>query len=82
MLVQVAENVDKEIVSFIKTWRNLKLWHLQFNIINKETLLAAQKNPENYRSLLVRVAGYSAYFVELSPELQNDVILRTEHSDF
>ncbi|MCR5698958.1 MAG: hypothetical protein K6G52_04865 [Treponemataceae bacterium] len=72
----------EKIVSFIKTWRNLKLWHLQFNIINKETLLAAQKNPENYRSLLVRVAGYSAYFVELSPELQNDVILRTEHSDF
>lgn len=70
----------KRVVSFIKTWRDLKLWHLQFNIINQETLLKAQKHPENYRSLLVRVAGYSAYFVELSPELQNDIILRTEHS--
>ena len=71
----------EKIVSFIKTWRDLKLWHLQFNIINQETLLAAQKNPENYRSLLVRVAGYSAYFTELSPELQDDIILRTEHTE-
>ncbi|WP_191018002.1 (2S)-3-sulfopropanediol dehydratase [Treponema zioleckii] len=70
----------KRIVSFIKTWRDLKLWHLQFNIINRETLLKAKEHPENYRSLLVRVAGYSAYFVELSPELQDDVILRTEHT--
>ncbi len=69
-----------KIVSFIKSWRDLKLWHLQFNIINQQTLLKAQKEPENYRSLLVRVAGYSAYFVELSPDLQNDIILRTEHS--
>ena len=69
-----------KIVSFIKSWRDLKLWHLQFNIINQETLLKAQKEPEHYRSLLVRVAGYSAYFVELSPDLQNDIILRTEHS--
>lgn len=74
-----GEDGTKKIISFIKTWRDLKLWHLQFNIINQETLLKAQKNPENYRSLLVRVAGYSAYFVELSPELQNDIVLRTEH---
>ena len=67
------------VVSFIKSWRDLKLWHLQFNIINQETLLAARKHPENYRSLLVRVAGYSAYFVELSPDLQDDILLRTEH---
>ena len=69
----------EKVVAFIKAWRNLKLWHLQFNIINQETLLAAQVHPEEYRSLLVRVAGYSAYFVELSRELQNDVILRTAH---
>lgn len=69
----------EKVVAFIKAWRNLKLWHLQFNIINQETLLAAQEHPEEYRSLLVRVAGYSAYFVELSRELQNDVILRTAH---
>ncbi len=71
----------KKLVQFIKSWRDLKLWHLQFNIINRETLLAARKNPENYRSLLVRVAGYSAYFVELSESLQDDVINRTAHDE-
>ncbi len=71
----------KKLIQFIKSWRDLKLWHLQFNIINKETLLDAQKHPENYRSLLVRVAGYSAYFVELSPSLQEDVVNRTAHEE-
>lgn len=71
----------KKLVAFIKSWRDLKLWHLQFNIINKETLLAAKAHPEEYRSLLVRVAGYSAYFVELSPSLQADVIDRTAHDE-
>jgi pyruvate formate-lyase/glycerol dehydratase family glycyl radical enzyme len=68
-----------KLVSFIRTWSDLKLWHLQFNIINQKTLLAAQKDPEKFSSLLVRVAGYSAYFVDLSPDLQNDIIARTEH---
>lgn len=71
-----------KLVSFIRSWCDLKLWHLQFNIINQETLLAAQKDPGKYRSLLVRVAGYSAYFVDLSPDLQNDIIARTEHGRF
>lgn len=75
----VDEEGTEKLIQFIKSWRDLKLWHLQFNIINQETLLKAQKNPENYRSLLVRVAGYSAYFVELTPDLQNDIIMRTEH---
>ena len=77
----VGEIGSQRIVQFIKTWRDLKLWHLQFNIINTETLLKARKNPENYKSLLVRVAGYSAYFVELSPDLQDDIIMRTEHEN-
>lgn len=76
-----GEEGSQRIVQFIKTWRDLKLWHLQFNIINTETLLKARKNPENYKSLLVRVAGYSAYFVELSPDLQDDIIMRTEHEN-
>lgn len=75
-----GEAGTRKIISFIKSWCDLKLWHLQFNIINKQTLLAAQKNPDKYRNLLVRVAGYSAYFVDLSPELQEDVIARTEHA--
>lgn len=69
----------EKLVLFIQTWRDLKLWHLQFNIINRETLLEAQKNPEKYGNLLVRVAGYSAYFCELSRDLQDDIISRTEH---
>ena len=51
----------------------------EFNVINKETLLKAQKDPAKYRNLIVRIAGYSAYFVDLSPDLQNDLIARTEH---
>jgi formate C-acetyltransferase len=51
--------------------------HSQFTVANQETLIEAQKNPDEYRDLLVRVAGYSAYFVELSKELQDDIIGRT-----
>ncbi len=74
------EEGTEKLVSFIRTWCDLKLWHLQFNIVNKETLLAAKKDPSKYRGLIVRVAGYSAYFVELSSDLQDDIIARTEHS--
>ncbi|BBB91134.1 MAG TPA: glycyl radical protein [Methylomusa anaerophila] len=74
-----GESGTARLVAFIRTWCDLKLWHLQFNIINKATLLAAQKEPDKYRDLLVRVAGYSAYFTDLSPDLQNDMIARTEH---
>lgn len=70
----------QKIVNLIRTWCDLKLWHLQFNIVNKQTLLNAQKEPDNYRSLLVRIAGYSAYFCDLSRDLQNDIIDRTEHT--
>ncbi|MGF7186951.1 formate C-acetyltransferase, partial [Desulfitispora alkaliphila] len=77
-----GEEGTNKLASFIRTWCDLKLWHVQFNIINKETLLAAQKDPDKYRSLIVRIAGYSAYFVDLSPDLQNDLIARTEHTSF
>lgn len=69
----------RKLVSLIRTWCDLRLWHVQFNIINRETLLAAQREPDKYRGLIIRIAGYSAYFVELSPDLQNDLIARTEH---
>jgi formate C-acetyltransferase len=72
----------QKLVAFIRSWCDLRLWHLQFNIINRATLQAAQREPEKYQGLLVRVAGYSAYFVDLSPDLQNDIIARTEHSTF
>lgn len=76
--VQGEEGTEK-LVDFIRTWADLKLWHVQFNVINRGTLIEAQKNPEAYRNLLVRVAGYSAYFCELSKDLQDDIISRTEH---
>jgi len=70
----------KKLMALIRSVCDMKMWHIQFNIINRETLLAAQQNPEKYRNLLVRVAGYSAYFVDLTPALQNEIIRRTEHS--
>ena len=73
-----GESGTEKLVYFIKTWHDLKLWHIQFNVINTDTLRKAQKNPDNYRNLLVRIAGYSAYFTELSKDLQDDIIARTE----
>ncbi|MGQ9617213.1 MAG: glycyl radical protein [Spirochaetota bacterium] len=58
----------------------LKGWHVQYNVVSKETLLDAKKNPEKYRDLVVRVAGYSAFFTTLSPDTQDDIIARTEHT--
>lgn len=75
-----GEAGSRRLVDFIKSWRDLKLWHIQFNILSQETLLDAQKHPENYRNLIVRVAGYSAYFVNLSEDLQDDIIRRTNHA--
>lgn len=75
-----GEEGTRRLMSFIRAWRAMKLWHIQFNIINKETLLAARADPDKYRNLVVRVAGYSAYFVDLSPELQAEIIDRTEES--
>ena len=63
----------------VRSWCDLKINHIQFNIINQETLQSAKKEPDKYRNLVVRVAGYSAYFTELSPELQDEIIARTEH---
>lgn len=78
--IVAGEAGTRKLVSFIKTWCDLRLWHLQFNVINKTTLLAAKKDPESYRGLIVRIAGYSAYFTDLSPDLQDDLIARTEHN--
>lgn len=51
---------------------------MQFNVVSKKTLLDAQAHPENYSDLIVRVAGYSAYFTQLSSDVQQDIIERTE----
>jgi formate C-acetyltransferase len=54
--------------------------HIQFNMVDTKELIDAKANPEKYKDLIVRVGGFSAYFVQLTPEVQDDVILRTEHS--
>lgn len=66
---------------FLRSFVELEIPHIQFNVVRKEDLLAAQKNPDQYRSLTVRVAGYTAYFTELSGELQNEIIARTAYED-
>jgi pyruvate formate-lyase/glycerol dehydratase family glycyl radical enzyme len=65
-------------VSYLRSWGDLGVSHIQFNVVDRETLLAAQGNPEKYSDLIVRVAGYSAYFVDLSKGLQDSIIARTE----
>ena len=66
-------------VNFLKAFVELGVPHVQFNVFNREVLRDAQKHPEEYKSLLVRVSGYCAFFVELSMELQEDIIERTLH---
>jgi formate C-acetyltransferase len=73
-----GEEGTRRLMQVIRTWCELKHWHVQFNILNRATLLAAQKDPEKYRNLIVRIAGYSAYFVDLSPMQQAEIIARTE----
>ncbi len=65
-------------VALIRSYFDQKGMHMQFNVVTKETLLDAQKNPEKYKTLVVRVAGYSALFTTLSRSLQDDIINRTE----
>jgi len=76
-----SETQKQKLISIIRTFFvTLKGWHVQYNIVSRETLLAAKENPENYRDLVVRVAGYSAFFTTLSPDTQDDIIARTEQS--
>jgi len=69
-------------VNLIRGYFDQKGSHMQFNVVSRETLLDAQKHPENYKSLVVRVAGYSALFTTLSRSLQDDIINRTEQTNF
>ena len=71
------EGLEK-FVALIRTFFDQKGMHMQFNVVDRETLLDAQKHPENYAHLVVRVAGYSALFTTLSRSLQDDIIRRTE----
>jgi formate C-acetyltransferase len=66
--------------ALIRGYFDRKGMHVQFNVIDKETLLEAQRDPDNHKDLVVRVAGYSAQFVVLAKEVQDDIISRTEHT--
>ena len=72
-----GESGITRLVSLIRSFVDLDLYHVQFNVVSTKTLKLAQDNPNDYKSLLVRVAGYSAYFVELSKDIQDDIINRT-----
>ncbi|MBI2910393.1 MAG: hypothetical protein HYX92_22335 [Chloroflexi bacterium] len=74
------EGPNKEaFVAYLRTWHDLGVHHIQFNIIDKETLIEAQRDPKQYDDLTVRVAGYSAYFVDLAKGIQDQIIERTEY---
>ena len=69
------------LTALIRSYFSLDGHHIQFNVVNTETLKDAQKHPELYRDLIVRVAGYSDYFNDLGEDLQNEIINRTEHEE-
>ncbi|MCY0774789.1 formate C-acetyltransferase [Enterobacter cloacae complex sp. 2022EL-00788] len=69
----------QKLADFLRAFTQLKLQHIQFNVVNAETLREAQRRPQDFAGLVVRVAGYSAFFVELSKEIQDDIIRRTAH---
>lgn len=77
-LLQTEEGIQK-LMALIRAYFRLKGHHIQFNVISATTLREAQCQPERYRDLIVRVAGYSDYFCDLSEALQNEIIQRTEH---
>jgi len=70
------------LVSLIRAYFRLDGHHIQFNVVDAATLRAAQAEPERHRDLIVRVAGYSDYFCDLSEALQEEIIARTEHPSF
>ncbi|MGJ9485615.1 glycine radical domain-containing protein [Actinotignum sp. GS-2025b] len=67
----------QKLIDLIRAYFVMGGMHIQFNILSGETLRAAQREPEKYRGLVVRVAGYSAFFVELDREIQDEIISRT-----
>jgi len=76
------EAAIKKLGQLIRTYFTLGGHHIQFNIVDTATLLDAQKNPADYKDLLVRMAGYSDYFNDMNADLQQDIIERTENDSF
>jgi formate C-acetyltransferase len=80
-LLRDERDLDK-LVHLVRTYFKLDGHHIQFNVVDASTLRAAQKNPQQYRDLIVRVAGYSDYFCDLGEALQEEIIARTAHQAF
>jgi formate C-acetyltransferase len=77
-LLRHPADLDK-LAALVRTYFALGGHHIQFNVVTAQTLRAAQADPEKYRDLIVRVAGYSDYFCDLTRPLQDEIISRTEH---
>jgi formate C-acetyltransferase len=75
--VLAGDGIDK-LVHLIRSYFKLDGHHIQFNVIDAEILRKAQQNPEQHRDLIVRVAGFSDYFVDVGRDMQNEIIARTE----
>jgi pyruvate-formate lyase len=80
-LLKDDKDLDR-LVQLVRSYFKLDGHHIQFNVIDAATLRHAQQDPEQYRDLIVRVAGYSDYFCDLSKVLQDEIIARTEHQSF
>ena len=78
--VVAGEEGLTQMANLIRTYFNMDGHHIQFNVIDRATLIKAQQNPEEYKDLIVRVAGYSDHFRNLSKALQDEIIERTEQS--
>lgn len=78
-LFETKEGIEK-FAAMLMTFVDLKITHVQFNVVRKEDLLKAKENPEAYRGLTIRVAGYTAYFTELASDLQDEIIARTSYT--
>jgi len=76
-----TEDDRENFCSLLRAFVDLKIHHVQFNVVNAEDLLKAKVDPDSYRGLTIRVAGYTAYFTELSDDLQNEIIERTSHGE-
>ncbi len=76
------ESGENKLLNLIRTYFRYDGHHIQFNVVTAETLREAQREPEKHRDLIVRVAGYSDYFVDLNKDLQDEIIKRTEHESF
>jgi formate C-acetyltransferase len=72
------EGIDN-VCRLVRAYFRMDGHHIQFNVVDEKILREAQVHPENYRDLIVRVAGYSDYFVDITDELQEEIIRRTEH---